>query len=367
MTVLNTPVPLRKALVGVDPYGAPEIDGVVRLNVNENPFPPSPALRAALANAVTDALSEVNRYPDRDAVVLRADLASYLDAGLSADNIWAANGSNEVMTHLALAFGGPRRRLATLTPTYSMYPQYARDTMTAYVTAPRHDDYTIDAAVLKKLWDDQHPDMVIITTPNNPTGTPTPIDVVEAACRMAPWLVIVDEAYQEFTDDPANSATQLLPDHRNLVVTRTMSKAFALAGVRLGYLAADSSIVDACKIVRLPYHLGVQTQALARAALAHSHEPLQHVARLREARQATQSWLRSLGLAAPESQANFTLLGAFDDRHAVWQQLLDRGVLVREVGPAGFLRVSMGTPAEMILFREALVDVLDSGKGKGKP
>jgi len=367
MTALKTPVPLRKALVGVDPYGAPEIDGVVRLNVNENPFPPSPALRAALAGAVNAALSDVNRYPDRDAVALRADLAGYLDAGLTADNIWAANGSNEVMTHLALAFGGPRRKLATLTPTYSMYPQYARDTMTGFVTAPRHNDFTIDAGLLKKLWAAEHPDMVIITTPNNPTGTPTLLEVIEAACEMAPWLVIVDEAYQEFTEAPSDSAIKLLPEHTNLVVTRTMSKAFALAGVRLGYLAADPSIVDACKIVRLPYHLGVQTQALARAAIAHAQEPLQHVAQLREACQATQAWLRTLGLTAPESQANFTLFGPFADRHAIWQELLDRGVLVREVGPDGFLRVSMGTPAEMILFREALVDVLDSRKGKGKP
>jgi len=359
MTTLKTPVPLRKALVGIDPYGAPEIEGVVRLNVNENPFPPSPALRAALTAAVTGVISEINRYPDRDATALRADLAEYLDAGLSADNVWAANGSNEVMTQLLLAFGGPRRKLATLVPTYSMYPQYARDTMTAYVTAPRNDDYTIDTDNLRRLWKAERPDILILTTPNNPTGTQTPLEVVAAAAEL-PWLLVVDEAYQEFTENPADSATTLLPDHPNVVVSRTMSKAFALAGVRLGYLAADPSIVDACKIVRLPYHLGMQTQALARAALAHSQEPLQHVAKLRETCQTTQVWLRQLGLTVPPSQANFTLFGPFDDRHAVWQQLLDRGMLVREVGPDGFLRVSMGTPAEMILFREALVDVLDA-------
>ena len=367
MTALKTPVPLRKALVGIDPYGAPEIEGVVRLNVNENPFPPSPAMRAALAGAVTGALSEVNRYPDRDATALRADLAEYLGAGLTADNIWAANGSNEVMTHLALAFGGPRRKMAALTPTYSVYPQYARDTMTAYVTAPRNPDYSVDVDVLQRLWKAERPDILILTTPNNPTGTQTPLDVVAAAAEF-PWLLVVDEAYQEFTENPADSAITLLPDHPNVVVSRTMSKAFALAGVRLGYLAGDPSIVDACKIVRLPYHLGVQTQALARAALANSQEPLQHVAQLREACQATQAWLASLGLTAPASQANFTLFGPFDDRHAIWQALLDRGILVREVGPAGFLRVSMGTPAEMILFREALVDVLDTPQiGKATP
>ncbi|MCL2652457.1 MAG: histidinol-phosphate transaminase [Propionibacteriaceae bacterium] len=359
MTALKTPVPLRKVLVGIDPYGAPEIEGVVRLNVNENPFPPSSAMRSALTAAVTHVISEVNRYPDRDAVALRADLARYLDAGLTADNIWVANGSNEVMAQLLLAFGGPRRKVATLTPTYSMYPQYARDTMTTYVTAPRNDDYTVDVDTLRRLWKAERPDILILTTPNNPTGTQTSLDVIAVAAEL-PWLLVVDEAYQEFTEKPAESATKLLPAHPNVVVSRTMSKAFALAGVRLGYLAADPSIIDACKIVRLPYHLGTQTQAMAQAALAHSQEPLQHVAQLRETCQATQAWLRQLGLTVPPSQANFTLFGPFDDRHAVWQELLDRGVLVREVGPEGFLRVSMGTPAEMILFREALVDVLDA-------
>lgn len=356
---LQTPVPLRDALVGVDPYGAPEIADVVRLNVNENPYPPSPSLRSALAAAVLAALADVNRYPDRDATALRADLAAYLGAGLVTEQVWAANGSNEVMTHLMLAFGGPGRKLATLTPAYSVYPQYARDTMTDYVTMPRNDDYSVDAVCLQRLWDDHHPDMLMLTTPNNPTGTKTPLPVVEAAANW-PWLVIVDEAYQEFADDPADSAITLLPAHRNIVVARTMSKAFALAGVRLGYLAADPAIVDACRIVRLPYHLGTQTQALARAALAHAQEPLRHVAELRQTREVTQTWLRSLGLTAPASQSNFTLFGPFADRHGVWQALLDRGVLVREVGPAGYLRVSMGTPDEMGLFREALVDVLDS-------
>jgi len=363
MTSLDTPVPLRSDLLGVDPYGAPEIDDVVRLNVNENPYPPSPALAAALAAGVQRALENVNRYPDRDAVALRGDLAAYLGCGLGPDQLWAANGSNEVMTHLLLAFGGPGRSVATLTPTYSMYPQYARDTMTRFVTVPRRSDYKVDTDLLTRLWAAEHPDILILTTPNNPTGTVTPLDVVETAAAMAPWLVIADEAYQEFTADPALSACTLLSAHRNLVVVRTMSKAFALAGVRLGYLAADPAVVDACRIVRLPYHLGVQTQALARAALAHADEPLRHVAELRATCQATQEWLRGQNLTVPDSQTNFALFGPFTNRHAVWQALLDRGVLVREVGPDGFLRVSMGTPAEMTSFRRALVDVL----GKDAP
>ena len=367
MTTLDTPVPLRDALVGVDPYGAPEIDGVARLNVNENPYAPSPVLLEALAHAVAAALADINRYPDRDATALRADLAHYLGFGLDADHMWAANGSNEVMTHLALAFGGPGRRIATLTPTYSMYPQYARDTMTTFLTIPRYDDYTFDAELLAKLWQEWHPDIVMLANPNNPTGTRVPLDVLEAAATMAPWLVVTDEAYQEFTDDPSDSALRLLPAHRNLVVARTMSKAFAFAGARLGYLAADPAIVAACRIVRQPYHLSAQTQALAQAALTHAEEPLGHVAELRAACRDTQDWLRSLGLTVPDSQANFLVFGRFPDRHVVWQQLLDRGVLVREVGPDGYLRVSMGTPDEMIMFRQALVEVIGrDGKESAK-
>jgi len=200
---------------------------------------------------------------------------------------------------------------------------------------------------------------LMIASPNNPTGTRPSIATIDTICSMAPWLVVVDEAYQEFTADPADSAVALLAKHRNLVVVRTMSKAFALAGARVGYLAADPGVVAACRLVRLPYHLSAQTQALALAALQHANEPLAHVAQLRETCQTTQVWLRTLGLSVPESETNFALFGPFADRHAVWQALLNQGVLVREVGPAGFLRVSMGTPDDMVIFRQALVAVLD--------
>lgn len=363
MSLLNTPVPLRDSLIGLDPYGAPEIDGVIRLNVNENPYPPSPPLRASLAQAVTASLDNINRYPDRDATALRADLASYLNnqcqTELTADQIWAANGSNEVMTHLLLAFGGPGRKLAIFTPTYSMYPQYARDTMTDLVQVPRGDDYQISMESVRVLREEHQPDIVLIAAPNNPTGTGTPLSLIDEVASFAPWLVIVDEAYQEFTSEIGCSAVGMIGQHPNLVVTRTMSKAFALAGARLGYMAADPSIVAAARLVRLPYHMGAQTQALARAALAASDEPLRHVAQLRKTCQDTQVWLRSLGLTVPDSQTNFAMFGPFKDSHLVWSQLLELGVLVREVGPAGYLRVSMGTPDDMVAFRECLVEVLD--------
>ena len=351
-------LPLRPELVGEQPYGAPQLDVPVRLNVNENPYPPSPALRAEMAAAIADAMGGVNRYPDREAVALRQAAARYLGHGLDVANVWAANSSNEVMTHLLGAFAGPGRRVLTFTPTYSMYPEYARNTHSEYVTIPRREDFGIDADAALAAIREHQPSVIEVATPNNPTGTTTPLETTRALCAASDGIVIVDEAYQEFSRHPENTALSLLPEYGNLVVVRTMSKAFAFAGGRVGFAAAAPAVVDACRIVRLPYHLATQTQALARAALANAAEPLRHVAELRQTCQATQAWMRALGLTVPPSESNFALFGPFDDRHAIWQALLDRGVLVREVDPAGFLRVSMGTPAETEQFRQALADVL---------
>ncbi|MGA4668507.1 histidinol-phosphate transaminase [Propionibacteriaceae bacterium Y1923] len=351
-------LPLRPELVGEEPYGAPQLDVPVRLNVNENPYPPSGAIIHDMARAVSSLATEVNRYPDREATDLRRDLARYLGFGLAAANIWAANGSNEVMTHLLQAFGGPGRTVLSFAPTYSMYPEYARNTLTNYVTAPRRDNYTLTSTDILSAIAEHQPDVVIITTPNNPTGTTIPASVLEEVLEGTEALVVVDEAYQEFTEFPEDSACALLSRFGRLVVSRTMSKAFAFAGGRVGYLAAAPAIVDACRIVRLPYHLSAQTQALARVALAHAPEMLSNVSELRIQIQQLQSWLRDRGLEVVPSQANFCLFGRFADRHPVWQGLLDRGVLVRETGPDGFLRVSAGTPDEMAAFRRALEEVL---------
>ncbi|SER55083.1 histidinol-phosphate aminotransferase [Propionibacterium cyclohexanicum] len=364
-------LPLRPELVGEEPYGAPQIDVPVCLNTNENPYPPSPRVRAQMSAAIDKATRSINRYPDRDAVDLRADLAKYLGFGLTADNIWAANGSNEVMTHVLGAFGGPGRTVLTFTPTYSMYPEYARNTHTGFVTVPRKADYTLDAALVLDAIEQNRPDLVLITTPNNPTGTTTAVKVIEEICENTRALVIVDEAYQEFAEFPDDSALALLPRFGRLIVSRTMSKAFALAGGRVGYLAAAPAVVAACRIVRLPYHLSAQTQTIARVALANRAEMLAQVAALREACQHLQEWLRRVGLQVIPSQSNFCLFGRFTDRHAVWQALLDRGVLIRETGPDGFLRVCVGTPPELAAFREALTCVLDDpgvlDLGEGNP
>ncbi|AQX14676.1 histidinol-phosphate transaminase [Tessaracoccus lapidicaptus] len=354
-------LPLRADLVGQEPYGAPQLQVPVVLNVNENPYPPSPLIRHEMAAALVTAAGTLNRYPDREATQLRADLARYLGHGLTADRVWAANGSNEIMAHLLTAFGGPGRRMLTFTPSYSMYPEYARNTCTEFVTVPRRADFGLDAGLVLDAIRETEPTVVVIATPNNPTGTVVGLDVIDEVCSGTEAIVVVDEAYQEFSSGP--SALELLDRHPRLVVSRTMSKAFALAGGRVGYLAADAAIVDACRIVRLPYHLSAQTQAVARVALAHADELLAQVRQLAAEARGFEAWAKGRGYAVIDSQANFTLIGRFADRHQVWQDLLDRGILIRETGPDGYLRVSAGTPEEMAALRAALDDLLPTIEG----
>ena len=378
---MSANLPLRPDLEGEAPYGAPEIDVPVRLNVNENPYPPSTAVIESIATAVARAAQGLNRYPERDFPRLREALADYLEAEsgvhLTPEQIWAANGSNEVMLHVLQAFGGPGRTCLTFTPTYSMYPEYARDTLTDYVTRPRREDFTLDVETAVAAISELRPAVVILASPNNPTGTALPLEdidrILEAARGHGPMLgaeigsparasdcvVIIDEAYAEFRRPGVPSALELLGSaNPHLAVTRTMSKAFGAAGLRLGYLAADRALVDALRVVRLPYHLSAVTQAAALAALSHRDELMAQVASLRDERDALVAWLRGQGLTAHESDANFVLFGPFPDREAVWQALLNAGVLIRVVGPEGFLRASIGTPEEMERLRSALATVI---------
>ena len=351
-------LPLREELRGIEPYGAPQLDVPVALNVNENPYPPSEAVVADMAAAVADVAGGLNRYPDREAVDLRAALAGYLGHGVTPAQVWAANGSNEVMLQILQAFGGPGRVAVSFAPTYSMYPEYARDAMTGWVVGHREQDFSLDVDHALGVLKEHEPTVVLLPSPNNPTGTALPLETVAAVCAAAPGVVVIDEAYGEFRRAGTPSALELLPDTPNLVVSRTMSKAFALAGGRLGYLAASRAVVDAVRIVRLPYHLSAVTQAVARVALRHADELLARVDDLRAERDATVGWLREQGLEVADSDANFCLFGRFPDRHAVWLGLLDRGVLIRETGPDGWLRVSVGTPDEMAAFKAALLEVL---------
>jgi histidinol-phosphate aminotransferase len=239
-----------------------------------------------------------------------------------------------------------------------MYPEYARDAMTGWVVGHRESDFSLDVEHAVHVVKEHQPSVVLLPSPNNPTGTALPLDTVRAVCAAAPGVVVIDEAYGEFRRAGTPSALELLPSTPNLVVTRTMSKAFALAGARLGYLAAAPEVCDALRVVRLPYHLSAVTQAVALAALRHAEELLARGDDLRRERDATVGWLRGEGLEVADTDANVCLFGRFEDRHAVWQGLLDRGVLIRETGPDGWLRVSVGTPEEMAAFRSALREVL---------
>lgn len=360
-------LPLRPELAGLEPYGAPQLDVPVLLNVNENPYAPADDVVADIAADVAVAARGLNRYPDRDFLALREDLAGYLlaESGvtLGPEQVWAANGSNEVMLHLLQAFGGPGRTVLSFAPTYSMYPEYARDTSTGWVAGRREEDFSLDPDVARAAIADVAPSVVLLASPNNPTGTALPAATVEAVLDAAAavpggCVVVVDEAYGEFRRTGTPSALELLADHPHLAVSRTMSKAFGLAGARIGYLAAAPELVDALRVVRLPYHLSAVTQAVARAALRHAPALMAQVGSLRAERDDLVGWLRRRGLQVADSDANFVLFGVFDDRRAVWQGLLDRGVLIREVGPPGWLRVSVGTPQETGAFRDALTEVL---------
>jgi histidinol-phosphate aminotransferase len=352
--------PLRPELRGIAPYGAPQVDVPVSLNVNENPYGPSSGVAQEMAHAIAETALTLNRYPDREFATLRSALAAYLGHGVTADHVWAANGSNEVMMQLLQAFGGPGRVALSFAPTYSMYPEYARSTMTTWIAGQRAADFNLDDDSAIELIKDHRPAVVLVPSPNNPTGTALRLDSVRALCEAAgDGLVIVDEAYGEFRRPGTPSAIEVLPEYRNLVVTRTMSKAFALAGARLGYFAAAPEICDAIRIVRLPYHLSATTQAIALVALKHAPEMLSRVDELRVERDELVQWLRERGLQVADSDANFVFFGTFENQHAIWAALCDRGVLVRETGPAGWLRVSVGTPSEMVAFKETLSEVLD--------
>jgi histidinol-phosphate aminotransferase len=354
-----TAPPVRADLAGRRPYGAPQLDVPVRLNTNENPFPPSPALVADIAAAVTKVAGGLNRYPDRDAVALRAALADYLGHGLTSDSTWAANGSNEIIQQLLQAFGGPGRSALGFEPSYSMHPLISQTTATRWIAAERSSDFSLEAAQAAAAVRREQPDLVFLTSPNNPTGSAIPLTVVEAVCAAAPGIVIVDEAYAEFSREPSATALTVLPRFPRLVVVRTMSKAFALAGARVGYLAADPDVVKALLLVRLPYHLSALTQAAALTALQHSAELLSSVAAIRAERDALVRRLRGMGLTAGDSDANFVLFGRFADGHAIWSALLNRGVLVRETGPPHWLRVSIGTAAENATFLAELSRVVE--------
>ena len=347
-------LPIRDDLRGMTPYGAPQLDVAVRLNTNENSYPVPDEVVDAIAKALQAELRDLNRYPDRDAVALRTDLAGYLGHGLTTANVWAANGSNEVQQQLLQAFAGPGRTALGFGPSYSMHPLLAAGTGTRWIGARRDPDFGLTPAAAAAVVAAHQPDLIFLCSPNNPTGTALDPAVVDAVLAGSRGMVVVDEAYAEFARPGTPTALSRLPSSPRLVVTRTMSKAFGFAGGRLGYLAADPAVVDAVQLVRLPYHLSSLTQAAARAALAHRDALLVTVDAIKEQRDRIVTTLRGRGMRVADSDANFVLFEVGGDQRISWQRMLDNGVLVRDVGLPGWLRVTAGTPDETTAFLEAL-------------
>jgi histidinol-phosphate aminotransferase len=354
-------LPLRPELVGRSAYGAPQLDVPVRLNTNENPYPPPPEMIAEIGRRVA---SDLNRYPDRDAVRLRQALARYLSeqtsAPVSADQIWAANGSNEILQQILQAFGGPQRLALGFTPGYTMHELISRGTGTAFLGVPRPGLDLPTESVVSAIRE-HRPDVVFLCSPNNPTGASLPLDVIESAysamVETERGVLVVDEAYGEFASVP--SAVHLLPGRPRLLVSRTMSKAFAFAGARVGYLAADPAVIEALLLVRLPYHLSTLTQEAAIVAVEYAGRLADQVATLKATRDHFVAAAGAQGWECPPSDANFVLIGPFSDPSLAWHRLLDAGILVRDVGLDLWLRVTVGTPDQMAALLDRLPDLTD--------
>lgn len=351
---MSARVPVRPDLAGVEPYGAPQLDVPVRLNTNETPHPPPASYLQAVCERAAGL--HLNRYPDRPHRELRRALGGL--HGLGPERVWCANGSNEVLLQLFLAYGGPDRRMLLFRPGYSAHPLIARVALTPVVEHDLPDDLRLTAEVGADAVTTHAPHVVVVASPNNPTGIAVPLDAVEALHDAGEALVVVDEAYVEFGGDTARVLLERLP---RLVVTRTFSKAFRLAGLRLGYLLGQPWVVADLRTVRLPYHLDAVKQAAALVALERRGELLDHIAGVVQERGRVAAELRALpGVEVIPSQANFLLFRTPVD--GVFERLLERGVLVRDFSRAprlaGCLRVTIGTRDENDAFVAALRDVL---------
>ncbi len=347
-------LPIRDDLRGLKPYGAPQEHVRIRLNVNENTHPIPEDVATDIVRAVAEAVLTVNRYPDREFTILRESLAGYLGAGVTRENIWAANGSNEVLQQILQAFGGPGRSVLGFPPTYSMHSIIAAGTNTSWIEGERDENFEISPETAVRWIERAKPDLVFFCSPNNPTGTPLSLETISAAYDATDGIVVVDEAYAEFAPSGVPTALSLLEGRERLIVSRTMSKAFAFAGARLGYLAADPAVADALRLVRLPYHLSALTQAAAIAALAHSAEMLAMVDDIKAQRDRILEELPKLGFPVWPSWSNFVLFGGVADPHAVFEALLEQDIIIRDLGIANHLRVTAGTTAETTVFLDAM-------------
>ena len=366
MTLWPEWLPIAERLSALSPYGAPQVPANATLNTNENPFPLSEKLATAIANKINSVAKDLNRYPDRDAVTLRNKLASFINSlsntSFTAENIWAANGSNEIIQSLFLAFGD--RGAIGFTPSYSMHPLIARVTNTQWSDGGRRPDFSLDIDRAVNEIAQLKPSLTFITTPNNPTGGKISLTEIKRLAQSNTGLLVIDEAYAEFSDEA--SAVTLISQYPQIVVIRTMSKAFSFAGARLGYLVADPVVIQALFLVRLPYHLSALTQAASEVALENRDELLEHVAHLIAERERVKASLEAMGLQVAPSSANFLLFSGFDIASpTLWQLLLDNGILIRDVGLSGYLRVTIGNEAENTLFISTLAQILSSNKDNG--
>jgi histidinol-phosphate aminotransferase len=347
-------LPIRDDLRGQLPYGAPQESVRIQLNVNENTHAIPEDVAADIEASLAAAIRTVNRYPDREFTELRQGLSAYLGSGLTEANVWAANGSNEILQQFLQAFGGPGRSVLGFRPTYSMHSIIASGTGTRWIGVDRDDEFRVSAETAVAAIDREKPDIVFLCSPNNPTGTPVYLDTIAAAYDATDGMVLVDEAYAEFAPAELPTALTLLKGRPRLVVSRTMSKAFAFAGARVGYLAADPAVTDALRLVRLPYHLSAFTQAAAIAALAHAREMLAMVDDIKAQRDRLLTELPKLGYPVHESWANFVLFGGVSDPDALFEALLENDIIIRDVGLPNHLRVTAGTEAETTEFLNVL-------------
>lgn len=349
---------VRSDLEGVAPYVSPQQPARFRMNTNEAPYPPPEALVDEVARGIGDIA--LNRYPDRDAVSLVDAIAAH--AGWSREGLWVANGSNEVFLHLFLAFGGPGRASLTFEPTYSLHTLIPRITGTRALQLARDEDLGIDVDAALHLIETERPEIVIVCSPNNPTGGCERRATIEALLDAASGLVVIDEAYGEF-DAHEHSAVDLLADNPNLVITKTFSKAWRLAGVRIGYMMADPALIAELARIRLPYHLSAITQLVGVAAIRHADETLALVRSIVGQRDRMAAELSALGVKTYPSRANFVLFEV-DDPDEVWRGLLERDVLIRNYsGVPGLercLRVTAGLPEETDAFVTAIKEALDA-------
>ena len=359
---MGGPVPLRPDLTVLSGYHSPQVDVEVRLNTNESPLPPPQQwldeLREALGHI------DFNRYPDRDATELRAALAAF--HGTEPGRVFAANGSNEVLQCLLLAYGGAGRVVALFEPTYALHSHIASLTATEVVRGWRGPDQTLDLDEVDRVLEESHPIITFLCSPNNPTGRAEPAELIARVLERAPGLVVVDEAYGQFSPWSALELMQgSVPGVERLVVVRTFSKTWSMAACRLGYLVGDPAVVAACEAVVLPYHLDAMTQAAGRLALRHVDAMEARVALITEERGRIAAALAELAVESWPSDANFILFRPTDRvARDVWQDLLGSSVLVRDCsswpGLDNCLRVTVGTPEENDRFLAALASSLGS-------